>query len=52
MKQTTAETMRNVVLMECVLNTAGSYCCVCKQGFVARGTECEGKSQISESAEC
>ena len=25
------------------VNTVGSYYCVCKKGFAARGVECEGK---------
>ena len=45
------QTMKNVVLMGVCVNTAGSYLCACKQGFVVRGNECEGKSQISESVE-
>lgn len=31
---------------ECV-NTVGSYYCLCKKGFVARGSECEGNKDFN-----
>ena len=31
---------------ECV-NTVGSYYCLCKTGFVARGSECEGNIDVN-----